>query len=1271
MPEGFYLRSTLLRGHTARIGRIAWSPDGRFLATPSGDSTVKVWDTSTGPTVWSLKGHTDAAVTVSWSPDGRRLASGGLDHTVRIWDVETGQNIRTLGKPPHDYSGNVTSVSWSPNGLLLASCGEDSRVRLWDDRHYWPVRSLDGHTERVRSLSWSPDGQLLASVGEDGTVRVWDAAAGQLLHTLKGHTGWVNSVSWSPDRRLLASGGADGTVWVWDASTLQSVRMLEGHTKAINSVSWSSDGRLLASKSTDNTVRLWRRDTWTEAGQLYEPATDYWLQSIAFHPSCPVLATLGEGEHIVRIWDLDIDAILGRASAMGAEVYTTAKVVLLGDSNIGKSWLATQLIERRTPTPDERGTTHGMRIWRQPAEVFEPAAAPPPAGENREVFLWDFGGQDEYQLVHQMFLHDTTLALVLIDPTRSAAERDKARTWNFRLANQTRARTVAKFLIGAQVDDDARSQLIDQAAIDRLKADCGFGDFFETSAQTGRGIDALRKAIAGAIDWSIGQTTRPELFQRIREQVDARRVAGEVVVPLRTFNADLRAQLPALFEDDAAEAVTDQLARQGLLAKTRMKDGDEALILRVEVVEQHAASLVVLARNNLRGVPAFPEADLGSRQITLPGIEPSNRLDWADERVVLECVAELMIRHGVCFRHHGLLVFPTLFPEAPTEAEAEKLPHTVSLWYDFTGAIDNVYALLVAGLMVVGPFGAGRLTPGRAEFDDPAQGLCGLRRLRRPGGLAHIELFFDPTTPPTRRDAFVAYVEAHLRENGVEVTECRAIKCPACGKEITEETVRERIAYGGDDVICSRCERRTPIQEGMGGGVADIRKRDPQTDAKVLALRQEIKAKLALDAVKAKAVISGVASETLDRESIASQIGDRSDISGDIIGSTTGREAESRARDIAAVEAAVRVARGPLPSDDRAGSVRILHLSDLHFTRETRWEDHLDPLLLDLRHADLGCEVVHHLVISGDFVDKGSAGAFPAAREFVSTLSERLGLSIDRVVLVPGNHDVVDEDGFYQWRSKKDGLKEGEYVEMGSGFLARDPGKWPERFRPFSDHLYHPLFQQPYPLKPEDQGQGFPPENTQVQFLAFNSAWAVDQTDRKRSGLLAGAILRGINAADAQQRRRPSRWDPLRVAVWHHAVLHVDGMRDDEVVGHLTKARVRLVLHGDVHEVKAAVDPFRWPGLTVLGAGAFGAANRARPESISGLYQVIELRPGDGPGGFGWARVYTRAREKANGPWVGWRNWMAGDGGTGKAAYFDVDLKTGGPRKGAAQGDSV
>src|SRR5271157_2539937 len=119
-------------------------------------------------------------------------------------------------------------------------------------------------------------------------------------------------------------------------------------------------------------------------------------------------------------------------------------------------------------------------------------------------------------------------------------------------------------------------------------------------------------------------------------------------------------------------------------------------------------------------------------------------------------------------------------------------------------------------------------------------------------------------------------------------------------------------------------------------------------------------------------------------------------------------------------------------------------------------------------------------------------------------------------------------------------------------------------------------------------------------------------------------------------------------------------MKNVNVVGHLTKAGVKLVLHGDVHEANVAANPFRWPGLTILGVGAFGAKAIDRQESTPRMYHVVELMPGDGPSGFGWARVHTRARPKAEGPWESGNIWNKP--GEGKVATLDVDLTSGGPR---------
>jgi WD40 repeat protein len=303
-----------LRGHTAPVWSVAFSPDGRRLASGSWDNTIKLWDVETGQEVRTLRGHTGGVWSMAFSPDGRLLASGSVGGTVKLWDV--GVATKDFSSPPEvrtlrGHSGGVLSVAFSPDGRLLASNSVYytkttfySAVELWNVETGQKVRTLSGAP--VGSVAFSPDGRLLAAGSDEGTVKLWDVGVATKdfssppeVRTLRGHTGGVESVAFSPDGRLLASASSDQTVKLWDVATGQEVRTLRGHTWAVTSVAFSPDGRLLASASGDQTVKLWDVATGQEVRTL--SGHNGGVESVAFSPDGRLLAS-GSSDGTVRIW---------------------------------------------------------------------------------------------------------------------------------------------------------------------------------------------------------------------------------------------------------------------------------------------------------------------------------------------------------------------------------------------------------------------------------------------------------------------------------------------------------------------------------------------------------------------------------------------------------------------------------------------------------------------------------------------------------------------------------------------------------------------------------------------------------------------------------------------------------------------------------------------------------------------------------------------------------------------------------------------------------
>jgi WD40 repeat protein/energy-coupling factor transporter ATP-binding protein EcfA2 len=305
VPETFSV-SRLLAGHVGEVHGIAFSPRGGLLATSGiDDNNIRLWDLPKARPHGHPLRHDESPQRVAFSRNGRLIATAGYGGTATIWDVAGGRRLRTIQlHDPSDETYYVQDIAFSPDGRLLVTGDSESQVRFWrvdsGRESGKPLTNL----EVVDAVKFSPDGRLVAAGLGDRTVHIWDLKTRQAYGpVLRGHTNGVESVDFSRDGKLLASAGDDRTVRLWDVATGKPQgRPILAHEDVIWQVAFSPNGETLATASEDGTAKLWRVLDGTQIGSELS-AHEGAMYGLAFSPDGRTLGTVG-ANGAVRLWDL-------------------------------------------------------------------------------------------------------------------------------------------------------------------------------------------------------------------------------------------------------------------------------------------------------------------------------------------------------------------------------------------------------------------------------------------------------------------------------------------------------------------------------------------------------------------------------------------------------------------------------------------------------------------------------------------------------------------------------------------------------------------------------------------------------------------------------------------------------------------------------------------------------------------------------------------------------------------------------------------------------
>lgn len=785
-----FRESTLIKGSGTALRAaeaVAITADGLWAVVPN-EINIRIWNLSSQRCVRILDGHRRQIKSLLLTGNGNRIISGSRDHTVRVWDWDSGRCIQTLS----GHGADITCTAATPDGRIVVSGSLNPIVKCWDVESGACIHTLAGHTNSVHDVVVMSNGNYALSCSADGTIRLWDLITAECLHVFEGHTGAVCSVAVSADGSIFVSGSLDNTLKLWDLKARKCMATLEGHTGSVYRVALTEDGRWAASASIDTTIKIWDVGsgtcTTTLAGHYGSPG------AMAMTPDGQRIAYVAR-DNTILLWEPQ----LSKATRFEADVtrYTNAKVLLVGESGVGKTGLAMRLTQDHfEPTVSTDGA------W---ATQLKLPHALNDRNLEQEIWLWDFAGQADYRLIHQLFMDETALAVLVFNP-QSENPFEGLGQWDRDLTRAAR-RSFRKLLVAGRCDRGGLT--VSRQNVDSFRVERNFEQYLETSALTGEGCVTLRNAIICNILWDeIPWTASPRIFKLLKETIIKLKDEGKALLRVSELKQQLEMRLPGeAFGINQLRAVVGLLAGPGVVWQLEFGD---FILLQPERINAYAAAVIRAVRAHTDEIGCIPERRVLIGDLDYQDME---RLPPEEEQIVLQAMHQIFIEHGLCLREPSdagpLLIFPSYF-----RRERPELPGHPATFvsYQFSGPLDEIYATLIVRLHHTTPFDHDQLWRFAADFKTQEGKRVGLKMAKTSEGAAEMTVYFDPGIPDDTKVTFIRYVHDHLRAKDPNMKRIRHYVCSDCHTPVeNQKAVRDRLSKGFQDIVCVACEARVSL----------------------------------------------------------------------------------------------------------------------------------------------------------------------------------------------------------------------------------------------------------------------------------------------------------------------------------------------------------------------------------------------------------------------------------------------------------------------------